>query len=104
MSSARSGPSSDPSGAGSAPADVLVLAPCPRRPRANVADKAPKQFPDQWLVPTVSELLGKEKVEELLAAEGAKEKDAKETVWETLVAVGAATDDQVLAALSKRFH
>ena len=65
---------------------------------------ANRQFTDQWLIPTVSDLLGKEKVDELLAAESAKEKDAKDSVWETLVSSGAATDDQVLEALSKRFR
>jgi len=64
-----------------------------------VADKPPKQFPDQWLIPTLSELLGKEKVEELLVVKG-----AKPTLWETVVAQGAATNDQVLEALSKRFR
>lgn len=69
-----------------------------------MADKPAKQFRDLWLVPTVSEMLGKEKVDGLLAAEAAKEKGSKDSVWETLVAAGAATDEQVLEALSKRFR
>ena len=60
---------------------------------------ADKQFSDQWLVPTLSELLGKEKIEELRVSEG-----AKDSLWETVIAQATATDEQVLAALAKRFR
>ncbi len=49
--------------------------------------------------PTLTELLGAEKVAELRAVEG-----AKDSIWETVVATSVATDAQVIEALSTRFR
>ena len=60
---------------------------------------SPRQFIDEWLVPTVRELIGPEKVDELRGSD-----TAKDSLWETLVTFGIASDDQVLQALAHRFR
>jgi len=57
----------------------------------------PRQFADEWLAPTVRELIGQEKLDELRGSD-----TAKDTLWETLVTFGIASDDQVLQALATR--
>ncbi|MBI4420507.1 MAG: hypothetical protein HY560_06745, partial [Gemmatimonadetes bacterium] len=60
---------------------------------------AEKQFTDEWLVPTLAEKVGPEKLAELRAAE-----TSKDSLWETVVAQGIATDEQVVGALAARFR
>ncbi len=56
-------------------------------------------FRDDWLAPTLEELVGVDKVQELRDAE-----DARGSLWEAAVGVGAVTDEEVLSALSRRFR
>ena len=58
-----------------------------------------EQFKDEWLSVTLERLIGEDKLEELRNS-----KDATESLWETVVAGGAATDEQLLAALATRFR
>ncbi|MEJ2237570.1 MAG: type II/IV secretion system protein [Gemmatimonadales bacterium] len=57
------------------------------------------QFIDEWLTPTVEEIIGAEKLKEL--RETGEDGDS---LWETLVASGDATDEEILSALSRRFR
>ncbi len=57
------------------------------------------RFKDEWLSATVEELIGKEALEQLRGIEG-----AKETLWETVVSQGKATDEQLLGGLAARFR
>ncbi|MFQ5703506.1 MAG: ATPase, T2SS/T4P/T4SS family [Gemmatimonadales bacterium] len=57
------------------------------------------EFRDEWLSATVEELIGSEKLEELRASDA-----ATESLWETVVSSGAATDEDLLSALSRRFR
>ncbi len=54
-------------------------------------------FPDEWLVTTVSSLLGPEVVAEIRRAG-----EAGKTLWDLAVAGGHATDQQILTALAAR--
>ena len=58
---------------------------------------AVRNFPDEWLVPTVTALASAETVEALRA-----EAQPTSTLWELVTAKGHATDDQLLEALAKR--
>jgi type II secretory ATPase GspE/PulE/Tfp pilus assembly ATPase PilB-like protein/ActR/RegA family two-component response regulator len=58
---------------------------------------AARNFPDEWLVPTVTALTSAETVEALRA-----EATATSTLWELVTAKKHATDDQILQALAKR--
>ncbi len=60
---------------------------------------AEKQFTDEWLAPTVSEIIGRDKLTELRNAEG-----TKDSLWETVVAQSLASDAQVIGALANRFR
>jgi type II secretory ATPase GspE/PulE/Tfp pilus assembly ATPase PilB-like protein/CheY-like chemotaxis protein len=57
------------------------------------------QFTDEWLVPTVETLVSSEAVDSIRAAEG-----SPGSLWEALVQRKLATDAQILAAVSTRFH
>ncbi|MCZ6918708.1 MAG: ATPase, T2SS/T4P/T4SS family [Gemmatimonadetes bacterium] len=57
------------------------------------------QFLDEWLGGTVAQLIGEEKLEELRESEG-----TKPTLWETVVSMEIATDEQLLGALASRFR
>ncbi len=57
------------------------------------------QFRDEWLAATVEEVIGAGKLEELRGSE-----ERAESLWETIVASGEATDEQLLSALSRRFR
>jgi type II secretory ATPase GspE/PulE/Tfp pilus assembly ATPase PilB-like protein/ActR/RegA family two-component response regulator len=59
-----------------------------------------KGFRDEWITPTVEDLLGSERVAELRASAPPK----LDSIWEIAVAAGAATDEQILTALSDRFR
>jgi type II secretory ATPase GspE/PulE/Tfp pilus assembly ATPase PilB-like protein/ActR/RegA family two-component response regulator len=54
-------------------------------------------FPDEWLVPTISAIITPETVDGLRAAA-----EPTSTLWDLVTSKGHATDDQILAALSKR--
>jgi type II secretory ATPase GspE/PulE/Tfp pilus assembly ATPase PilB-like protein/ActR/RegA family two-component response regulator len=54
-------------------------------------------FPDEWLVPTISAMITPEAVAGLRAAA-----EPNSTLWELTTAKGYATDDQILAVMSKR--
>jgi len=58
---------------------------------------AERVFPDEWLVPTISAMITPEAVAALRAAA-----EPTSTLWELTTAKGYATDDQILAAMSKR--
>ena len=58
---------------------------------------AARNFPDEWLVPTITALVSAEAVEELR-----KEAQPTSTLWELTTSKGKATDEQILEALSKR--
>ncbi|HEX4574002.1 MAG TPA: type II/IV secretion system protein [Gemmatimonadales bacterium] len=60
---------------------------------------AEKYFPDEWLVPSLGEVLTPELLAEL---RGKAEPSA--TLWDTLVAGKIATDERILTALSTRFR
>src|SRR5678815_4398129 len=60
---------------------------------------AEKQFTDEWLAATLTDLIGQEKLAEMRSAEG-----TKDSLWGTVVAQGLATDEQVLKALAQRFR
>jgi type II secretory ATPase GspE/PulE/Tfp pilus assembly ATPase PilB-like protein/ActR/RegA family two-component response regulator len=57
------------------------------------------RFTDEWLSATVEELLGAEVLAQLHEAEG-----AKDTLWETVVSQGKATDEQLLGGLATRLR
>ena len=57
----------------------------------------PRNFPDEWLVPTVTALVSAETVETLRAAA-----QPTSTLWEMVTSKGHATDDQLIEALAKR--
>src|SRR5437867_7981842 len=56
-------------------------------------------FPDEWLASSLEGVVTPEQVAELRA-----KADPSRTLWETLVAGKITTDEQILAALSKRFR
>jgi type II secretory ATPase GspE/PulE/Tfp pilus assembly ATPase PilB-like protein/ActR/RegA family two-component response regulator len=58
---------------------------------------AERVFPDEWLVPTISAMITPEAVAALRAAA-----EPTSTLWELTTAKGYASDDQILAAMSKR--
>ncbi|MFI5208358.1 MAG: ATPase, T2SS/T4P/T4SS family [Gemmatimonadales bacterium] len=58
---------------------------------------AARNFPDEWLVPTVTALTSAETVEALRA-----DAQATSTLWDLVTAKGHATDDKLLEALAKR--
>ena len=58
---------------------------------------AERIFPDEWLVPTISAMITPEAVSALRSAA-----EPTSTLWELTTAKGYATDDQILAAMSKR--
>ncbi|MFI5279957.1 MAG: ATPase, T2SS/T4P/T4SS family [Gemmatimonadales bacterium] len=58
---------------------------------------AARNFPDEWLVPTVAALTSPETVEALRA-----EAQATSTLWDLVTAKKHATDEQLLQALAKR--
>jgi type II secretory ATPase GspE/PulE/Tfp pilus assembly ATPase PilB-like protein/ActR/RegA family two-component response regulator len=60
----------------------------------------PKGFRDEWITPTIEELLSPEQVAELRKSAPPK----ADSIWEIAVAAGAATDEQILTALSDRFR
>ena len=60
---------------------------------------AERVFPDEWLVPTISGMITPEAVDALRAAA-----EPTSTLWELTTIKGYATDDQILAAMSKRFR
>ncbi len=58
---------------------------------------AARNFPDEWLVPTVTALISAETVEALRA-----DAQPTTTLWDLVTAKGLATDEQILQALVKR--
>jgi len=58
---------------------------------------AERVFPDEWLVPTISAMITPEAVAALRTAA-----EPTSTLWELTTAKGYATDDQILAVMSKR--
>ncbi|OYV67104.1 MAG: hypothetical protein B7Z72_10185, partial [Gemmatimonadetes bacterium 21-71-4] len=54
-------------------------------------------FPDEWLVPTIAAMISPEAVAGLRAAA-----EPTSTLWEMTTSKGYASDDQILAAMSKR--
>ncbi len=58
-----------------------------------------RKFNDDWLLATLEELVGAEKIAELLASEG-----ATDSLWETAVRSGVVSDAALLASLSTRFR
>jgi type II secretory ATPase GspE/PulE/Tfp pilus assembly ATPase PilB-like protein/CheY-like chemotaxis protein len=58
---------------------------------------AERVFPDEWLVPTISAMITPEAVGALRAAA-----EPTSTLWDLTTAKGYASDDQILAAMSKR--
>ncbi len=56
-------------------------------------------FKDEWLSATIEELIGAEALEQLRGVEG-----AKDTLWETAVTQGKATDEQLVGGLATRFR
>ncbi len=67
--------------------------------RSDAGGGAVKQFKDEWLSTTLEEITGAERLAELRASEA-----ASESLWETAVAAGAATDEDLLSGLSRRFR
>jgi len=70
-----------------------------RRLRFQEEEVPVGHFKDEWLSATVEELLGPGAVEELRGSES-----AKDTLWETVVSSGKATDEQILGSLATRFR
>jgi type II secretory ATPase GspE/PulE/Tfp pilus assembly ATPase PilB-like protein/CheY-like chemotaxis protein len=60
---------------------------------------AGKVFKDEWVTSTIDGLIGREGGETLRA-----DKRATDSLWETAVLCGAATDEQILTALCTRFR
>ena len=60
---------------------------------------AERVFSDEWLVPTISGMITPEAVGALRASA-----EPTATLWDLVTAKGYASDDQILAALSKRFR
>ena len=60
---------------------------------------AGKTFKDEWIAPTIEGLIGPEP---LMGVRG--DKRATDSLWGTAVVCGAATDEQILTALSTRFR
>ncbi|HTT66440.1 MAG TPA: type II/IV secretion system protein [Gemmatimonadales bacterium] len=60
---------------------------------------AERVFPDEWLVTTISAMITPEAVAALRAVA-----EPTSTLWELTTAKGYASDDQILAAMSKRFR
>ena len=58
---------------------------------------AERLFPDEWLVPTISAMITPEAVAALRAAA-----EPTSSLWELTTSKGYATDDQILATMSKR--
>lgn len=60
---------------------------------------AVKQFKDEWLKPTLEELAGRERYEEMRRAplKG-------DSLWQAAVGAGLASDEQIMSALSERFR
>ena len=57
------------------------------------------QFRDEWLTPTLEELVGVERLQEIRTQE-----EPKESLWESAVSSMATTDEELLSALSRRFR
>ena len=60
---------------------------------------AERYFPDEWLVPTVTTLLGPELIGRMRA-----EGQPTTSLWDLIVSAKHATDDQILTALSTRYR
>jgi type II secretory ATPase GspE/PulE/Tfp pilus assembly ATPase PilB-like protein len=58
---------------------------------------AERIFPDEWLVPTITSMLGPEMLDALRA-----KAQPTSTLWDLVTANGHATDDELLAVLAKR--
>ncbi len=58
------------------------------------------QFIDEWLVPSLNELVPSSELEALRAADAAR----PVSLWDVLVARGLATDDQIMAAAAARYR
>ncbi len=56
-------------------------------------------FSDDWLAPTLEELIGVEKVQAIRESD-----ESSGSLWETAVGSGAVSDEEVLSALSRRFR
>ncbi|HEX9726900.1 MAG TPA: type II/IV secretion system protein [Gemmatimonadales bacterium] len=62
-------------------------------------DAQRRSFKDQWIVATLTELIGEDALDALPA-----HKDVKDTLWATAVVTGAATDQEILTAVATRFR
>ncbi len=60
---------------------------------------AEERFTDEWLAPTLHSLIGEEKLDEVRNGE-----DAKDSLWDSVVASGLATDELVIETLAERFR
>ena len=56
-----------------------------------------RPFPDEWLIPTVSALIGADAMAQLRA-----DATSTSTLWEMVTSRNHATDDQIISALAKR--
>jgi type II secretory ATPase GspE/PulE/Tfp pilus assembly ATPase PilB-like protein/ActR/RegA family two-component response regulator len=68
-------------------------------PASEQAGDAGKSFKDEWITGTIEELIGREKLDALRAS-----KTAADTLWETAIQAGVATDEQIVGALATRFR
>lgn len=64
-----------------------------------MTDVAEERFSDRWIIATIKGLIGEEKLAEVVASE-----TAKSTLWETVVDMGFATDEDLLGSLATRFR
>ncbi len=64
-----------------------------------MSSETENEFPDKWLTATVRGIIGDDKFAQVMASE-----DAKDTLWGTVVALGYATDEELLGSLSTRFR
>jgi type II secretory ATPase GspE/PulE/Tfp pilus assembly ATPase PilB-like protein/ActR/RegA family two-component response regulator len=71
----------------------------PDTPAWEAPPVADKGFIDEWLAPTISELIGAERLDEVRNSEG-----LKKSLWDTLVSREVVGDEQILSALSSRFR
>ncbi len=60
---------------------------------------AERDFPDEWLSTTAEGLVGAERLEEIRSGDV-----PGNSLWEVIVGSGAATDDEILIAISTRFR
>jgi type II secretory ATPase GspE/PulE/Tfp pilus assembly ATPase PilB-like protein/CheY-like chemotaxis protein len=58
-----------------------------------------KQFTDEWLRPTIEELVGRQKLDELQAGE-----PEADSLWEAVVQSGLVSDERLLSSLATRFR